>query len=147
MEWGGRDTAPILSLELETFLCFCSPFALFSSPWEEHIQASLLVQGGKYKTLSAEAPNWAPARWAEPQPAHGHMSYINAWYWAPLISCSCLLSNSASGYVIFFCLNCVAVSLLDEWSCTCHWVHFELAKMTKVGILVSKPGCPPFIPQ
>lgn len=75
MEWGGRDIAPILSLELETFLCFCSPLALLSLPWEEHIQASLLVQGGKYKTLSAEAPNWAQAIWAEPQPAHGHMSY------------------------------------------------------------------------
>lgn len=35
MEWGGRDIAPILSLELETFVCFCSSLALLSLPWKE----------------------------------------------------------------------------------------------------------------
>lgn len=122
MEWGGRDIAPILSLELETFVCFCSSLALLSLMWKEHIQASLLVQGGKYKTLRIEAPNRVQPRWAEPQPTHGYMTYINAWYWAPPISCSCLLSNNASGYRIFFCLNWVTVSLLHEWSRTWHWV-------------------------
>ena len=37
--------------------------------------------------------------------------------------------------MIFFCLNCVAVSWMND-----HTHDTELAKMTKVDILVSKPG-------